>query len=42
MDIESTSVDTGWGREGDEMNWEIGIDMYTVPCVRQRAGGDML
>ena len=42
VDVESGSVDTGWGREGDRMNWEIGIDIYTVPGARQRAGGDML
>ena len=24
------------------MNWEIGADIYTLPCVKQRAGGNLL
>ena len=24
------------------MNWEVGIDIYTLPCVKQRAGGKLV
>ena len=24
------------------MNWEIGIDIYTLPCVKQIASGNLL
>lgn len=27
----------GWG-----LNWEIGSDMYALPCVGQKAGGSLL
>ena len=27
---------------GGVMNWEIGIDMYTLACVKQIASGNML
>ena len=27
----------GWG-----LNWEIGVDMYTLPCVGPMAGGSLL
>ena len=30
-------------REGESgANWEIGIDIYTFPCVKQRASGKLL
>ena len=25
----------GCGRRGSEMNWEIVIDIYTLPCVKK-------
>ena len=39
-DTENRYVDTavkGWGG-----NWEIGIDIKTSPCVKQRASGNLL
>ena len=34
---------TWWGGEGEGgMNWEISIDIYTLPCVKQKAGGILL
>ena len=33
-------VDTGWEKE-DGMNWEIRIDIYTLPCVKQIASRDI-
>ena len=40
-DIRNECMDTGEGR-GSGMNWEIGIDIYTLPCVRQVASGNLL
>ena len=34
-------MDTGREKEGG-MTWEIGADIYTLPCVKQRAGGNLL
>ena len=28
-----------WTSEHRGMNWEIGIDIYTLPCIRQLANG---
>ena len=37
-DVENKRMDTKggkwWGRGGGGMNWEIGIDMYTLICVK--------
>ena len=33
VDIENGHVDTGVEGEG-VMNWEIRIDMHTLPCVK--------
>ena len=30
------------GGKGGEMNWEIGVDIYTLPCVKQIASGNLL
>ena len=30
------------GEKGGGMNWEIGIDIYTLPCVKQIASGNLL
>ena len=30
------------GRRGGGMNWEFGIDIYTLPCVKQIASGNLL
>ena len=27
---------------GSGMNWEIGIDISTLPCIKQMAGGKLL
>ena len=38
-DAENKHVDTrGAGESGT--NWEIGIDMYTLPCVKYIASGN--
>ena len=31
-------------RAGEEgaMNWEFGIDVYALPCIKQRASGNLL
>ena len=31
--VENRCVNMGKGKEGG-MNWEIGIDIYTLPCVK--------
>ena len=44
-DIENRCVDTGVIGErkvGDEMSWEIGTDIYTLPCVKWIASGNLL
>ena len=33
--------DMRWGEE-EGKNWEIRIDMYTLPCVKQIVGGKLL
>ena len=30
------------GERDGGMNWESGIDIYTLPCVKQTAGGKLL
>ena len=30
------------GGEGEGTNWEIRVDIYTLPCVKQRASGKLL
>ena len=40
-DLENGHMDMGWGR-GTVMNWEIGIDIYILPCVRQTASGNLI
>ena len=32
-------MDTGWGR-GTVMNWEIGIDIYTLPMCKTDSEGE--
>ena len=32
-DVENKCMDTKGGREGGGMNWEIGIDIYTLICI---------
>ena len=40
-DIENGHVITG--QEGDGgMNWEVRIDIYTLPCIKQTASGKLL
>ena len=29
-----TKGKSGWGDGGGVMNWEIGIDMYTLICIK--------
>ena len=41
-DVQNGRVDTGEGGRGGGMNWEIGIDIYTLPCVKQIASGNLL
>ena len=40
-DLENGCVDMVGGEVGG-MNWEIGIDIHTLPCVKQIARGNML
>ena len=40
-DIENRQADMKRG-EGSEMNWEIGIDIYTLLCVKPIASGKLL
>ena len=40
-DIENGHVDTVGGGEGGT-NWEMRIDIYTLPCVKQTASGKLL
>ena len=35
-------MDTGQGDGDGEINWETGIDVCALPCVKQRAGGSLL
>ena len=35
-------MDTGQGDGDGEINWEIGIDVCALPCVKQRASGSLL
>ena len=43
-----TDVETGHGENstaGDgesAMNWEIRIDIHTLPCIKQKASGNLL
>ena len=32
----------GWGREDGGVNWEIDVDIYTSPSVKQIASGNLL
>ena len=34
-------MDTGFGRKGSGMNWEIGIDVYILLCVELIASGKL-
>ena len=40
-DVENRLVDTAGDGEGG-MNWESSIDIYTLSCVKQIAGGELL
>ena len=33
-DVENKCMDTKGGKLGDGMNWEIGIDIYTLICIK--------
>ena len=36
-DVENQCMDTKGGKQrgrGGEMNWEVGIDMYTLICIK--------
>ena len=30
------------GKRGDGVNWEIGIDIYTLLCIKQLTNGNLL
>ena len=32
----------GWGEVGGVMNWEIGIDVYTLICIKQITNKNLL
>ena len=40
-DVEKGYWDMMWGEEGG-MNWETRIDIYALPCVKERASGNLL
>ena len=40
MDTKGGKVAGGWG--GGGMNWEIGIDMYTLICIKQITNKNLL
>ena len=40
IDIESKRVDTKWGKKG--MNWESGIDIYTLLCLEEITSENLL
>ena len=31
----------GWGEEESGLSWEIGIDIYSLPCVKQVTSGKL-
>ena len=33
-DVEDKCMDTKGGKQGAGMNWEIGIDIYTIICIK--------
>ena len=35
-------MDTKGGKLGDGMNWEIGIDMYTLMCIKLMTNKNLL
>ena len=41
MQTYGMNVYTQLGREGG-MNWEIGIDICALPCIKQLVGGSLL
>ena len=41
IDVENGRMDTVWG-EGGGMNWEIGIDMYTLMCIKWMTNKNLL
>ena len=40
MDVENGLVNVR--DKGSRKNWEIGTDIYTLPCVKQLASGNLL
>ena len=42
VDVENSCVNTARGVEVRKMNWEIRIDIYTLPCVKQIASWKLL
>ena len=47
-DVENKRMDTmqgkpwRWGGDGGVMNWVIGIDMYTLMCIKQMTNKNLL
>ena len=42
-DVENKHMDTKGGKQGGGgMNWEIGIDMYTIICIKQITNKNLL
>ena len=46
-DVENKHMDTKWGKRrwgggGGGMNWEIGIDMYTLMCIKLMTNKNLL
>ena len=41
-DIENGCVGMGQGKREGEMNWEIGFDIYILPCVKHIASENLL
>ena len=40
-DVENKHTDTK-GEKGDGMNWEVGIDIYTLLCIKQIINENLL
>ena len=42
MDTKGGKRHGGWGGGGGVMNWAIGIDMYTLMCIKLMSNKDLL
>ena len=40
--MDTKGVKPVWGGDGDVLNWAIGIDMYTLMCIKLMTNKDLL